>query len=275
MKSSAQSHTAPDGGPDRPDLKVVSAVTGADPANAAVEHAASDWATLEMTAREEARQQLQDRIGAYLGRGRPRVVVTDNVHTMVSIRRGQGVTTFRLHHMFLDAPSIVLRALATYADRQDRAASRTLRAFIDRSEVLIRRDGPRPIVCDVEGKHHNLQQLFDELNARYFDGRIRARITWGPRIRRKRRRSSIKLGSYTFEDEIIRIHPVLDASDVPRFFVAWIIYHEMLHEIHDMPVVDGRRVYHTREFRDAEAQFDGYAESVLWERINLHKLLNR
>jgi hypothetical protein len=77
------------------------------------------------------------------------------------------------------------------------------------------------------------------------------------------------------EEALIRIHPVLDAADVPRFFVEWIVYHEMLHEIHDMPVVDGRRVYHTREFREAESRFEHYADAVLWERSNVHRLLDR
>jgi hypothetical protein len=225
---------------------------------------------------EAARMELQERLAAYLGRGRPRVVITDNLHTMVSIKRGDGVVTFRLHHMFLDAPAAVLRALGRYAERQDREAARVLRAYIDTNDHRVRqREEPRPISVDVEGKHHNLQDILDALNAHYFEGRIKARITWGPRSRRRRSRDSIKLGSYTFEDELIRIHPVLDASDVPRFFVEWIVYHEMLHEVHDMPVVDGRRVYHTPEFRRAEAQFDRYAEAVLWERTYLHKLLER
>lgn len=232
----------------------------------------------EMTAkqREAARAALQERLGAYLRTGAPRIVLTDNVHTMVSIKRGQGVVTFRLHHMFLDAPSIVLRELGRYSERQTRDAAKLLRDFIDaRDHMVRRRESPRPVTLDVEGKHHNLQEIFDELNEQYFEGAIRARITYGPRTKRRRSRDSIKLGSYTFEDELIRIHPVLDASDVPRFFVAWIVYHEMLHEIHDMPVVDGRRVYHTPEFRRAEAQFDQYAEAMLWERTNLHRLLER
>ncbi len=225
---------------------------------------------------EAARVELQARLSAYLSRGRPRVVVTDNIHTMVSIKRGDGVVTFRLHHMFLDAPPAVLRALGRYADRQDREAARLLRVYIDSNDHRVRhREVPRPITVDVEGKYHNLQEIYDRLNADYFGGRIKARITWGPRTKRKKSRDSIKLGSYTFEDELIRIHPVLDAVDVPRFFVEWIVYHEMLHEVHDMPVVDGRRIYHTPEFRRAEAQFERYAEAVLWERTYLHKLLER
>ncbi|HWB80009.1 MAG TPA: hypothetical protein VG755_33825 [Nannocystaceae bacterium] len=225
---------------------------------------------------EENRQALQERLSAHLDKGRPRVVLTDNLHTMVSIKRGDGVLTFRLHHMFADAPPAVLRALARYAEHRDREAARLLRAYIDHNETRIRRrEGPAPITCDVEGKYHNLLVIFDDLNARYFGGRIRARITWGPRGKRRRTRDSIKLGSYTFEDELIRIHPVLDAADVPTFFVAWIVYHEMLHEVHDMPVVDGRRVYHTAEFRRAEAEFERYAEAVLWERTHLSRLLER
>ena len=115
--------------------------------------------------------------------------------------------------------------------------------------------------------------LFDELNLRYFGGRIRARITWGPRGRRKRTRDSIKLGSYTFEDELIRIHPVLDAADVPSFFVAWIVYHEMLHQVHDIPVVGGRRQFHTPEFMAQESNYEHYERARDWERRNLDRIL--
>ena len=225
---------------------------------------------------EALRVAVQTRLRVYFTKGRPRVVFTDNLHTMLSIKRGQGVWTLRMHRMFAMAPPGVLRAVAQYAQTQDRRAAALLRRFIDHNEHLIRPQAePRPQVIDVQGAHHNLQTIFDELNARYFDGAITARITWGPRTRRKAGRESIKLGSYSVEEELIRIHPVMDAADVPHFFIAWIIYHEMLHEVHDMPVVDGRRVYHTPEFRRAEARFEHYAEAVLWERTQVHKLLDR
>lgn len=223
-----------------------------------------------------AADALAQRLSAYLRRGRARVVATDNLRTMVSIKRGQGVVTFRLHRMFLEAPASVVRGLARYAESHDRDAAALLRRFVDGNEHRIRqRANKRATPVDTQGKHHDLQAIFDGLNDHYFGGRIEAVITWGPRTRRKPGRRSIKLGSYTKEDALIRIHPVLDASDVPEFFVAWVVYHEMLHEIHDMPVVDGRRVYHTPDFRRAEAKFERYAEAVLWERCNLHMLLDR
>jgi len=236
----------------------------------------TDWSELSPIDQEARRTELQSRLGAYLRTGKARVVLTDNVYSMVTIKRGDGVSTFRVHHMFADAPARVVKALARYADAQSRDAANLLREYIDANDARVRRrDTPRPVTVDVEGRHHNLQELFDSLNQRYFGGAIRARITWGPRTKRKRSRDSIKLGSYTVEDELIRIHPVLDAADVPAFFVEWVVYHEMLHEVHDMPIVDGRRVYHTAEFRRAEAQFERYAEAVMWERTHLVKLLER
>jgi len=248
-------------------------VGGSDPPDVDVDDIAE---VLHSESTEGARLELQERLSAYLLQGRPRIVLTDNVYTMVSIKRGDGVVTFRLHHMFVEAPAAVLRALGRYAESQDRESASVLQAFIRVNEHAVRdRASPRPVVTDVEGKYHNLQEIFDRLNANYFEGRIRARITWGPRSRRQNSRQSIQLGSYTVEDELIRIHPVLDAADVPGFFVEWIVYHEMLHEVHDMPVVDGRRVYHTAEFRRAEAQFEHYSEAVLWERTRLDRLLQR
>ena len=244
---------------------------------------AEDALYTELSADRQAELQaeLQQRLTAYLGAGSARVVITDNLSTMISIKRSSerergGVYTFRLHHMFVDAPPMVLRAVVAYAERQDRDAAELLRTFIDANEAAIReRREPRAISVDTQGRHHDLQAIFDELNAHYFGGAIAARITWGPRTKRKPGRTSIKLGSYTVEDELIRVHPVLDAADVPRHYLAWVVYHEMLHEIHDMPVVEGRRVYHTRAFRQAEAKFEQYPEAVLWERKNLQKLLDR
>lgn len=231
---------------------------------------------LDPAAEDALRQWLQRRLSAYFKSGRARIIFTDNVHTMLSVKRGQGVYTLRMHRMFAAAPPAVLRAAVRYAETQDREAAGALRRYIDGNEHLIRPPArPRSQQLDTQGAHYNLQELLDGLNTRYFAGEIEAKITWGPRTRRRPGRESIKLGSYSVEEQLIRIHPVLDASDVPRFFVEWIIYHEMLHEVHDMPVVDGRRVYHTPEFRRAEALFERYAEAVLWERTMVHKLLDR
>ena len=106
-----------------------------------------------------------------------------------------------------------------------------------------------------------------------FEGNIGARITWGPRTARSSGRESIRLGTYTVEDALIRIHPVLDASDVPRYFVEWVVYHEMLHQVHEIPVVNGRHHFHTPAFGAHERTFEWAEASERWEKENLNRLL--
>ena len=63
------------------------------------------------------------------------------------------------------------------------------------------------------------------------------------------------MGSYSVEDKLIRIHRSLDRDLVPRFFVAWIVYHEMLHQVHGAPILNGRRQFHTKVCLEDEARY--------------------
>ena len=82
------------------------------------------------------------------------------------------------------------------------------------------------------------------------------------------------MGSYSVEDRLIRIHPSLDRPDVPRYFVEWIVFHEMLHQVFDIPKVNGRRRFHTPEFLERESQFEHYERARRWERRHLDHLLH-
>lgn len=228
---------------------------------------------------ESARKKLELRIAEHMPEARLALAVTDNRYTMISVKREKGFFRLRLHHMFLDAAPDVVRALGRYVALNDREASQLLGRFIDVNQRKIRRARrarPAAVTIETRGEVHDLQEIYDELNARYFDGMIDARITWGQRATpgaRKRRRNSIKMGSYSVEDRLIRIHPSLDRMFVPRLFVEWIVYHEMLHQKHDIPVVGGRRQFHTPEFLLEEAAFHEYDRARHWERDNLDRLL--
>lgn len=229
---------------------------------------------------EAARQALEHRIAQHVPNARLALAVTDNRYTIVSVKRERGLFRLRLHHMFLAAGPEVVRAIGAYVARNDGEASRLLSRFIDVNQSKIRRArrrGPVNITIETRGEVHDLQDIYDSLNQRYFDGAISARITWGQRQlpgAPKRRRNSIKMGSYSVEDRLIRIHPSLDRPFVPRMFVEWIVYHEMLHQKHDIPVVHGRRQFHTPEFLAEEAAFEEYARARRWERENLDRLLD-
>jgi hypothetical protein len=227
---------------------------------------------------ENARLSLERRIRAHLPRGTLDLTLTDNRYTMISVRRDTSAGPcyrVRLHHMFVDAGPPITRALARYVARNDGEASRLLGDFIDANHHRVKSRGRQrqARVLVTRGEHHDLQELFDSINRRYFQGRIEARITWGQRTGKPRKRNSIKMGSYSVEDKLIRIHRSLDRAFVPRFFVEWIVYHEMLHQVHDIAVVNGRRQFHTRAFMEDEARFEHYALARAWERAHLDALL--
>jgi hypothetical protein len=225
----------------------------------------------------EAQDSLERRIRAHLSKGRVSVTLTDNRYTMISVRRLAKEKRYevRLHHMFADADPVITRALAHYIADNDPDSSRVLGDFIDQNSDHVRgraRRQPTQVIFTA-GEHHDLRQIYDDLNTRYFDNKIDAMITWGQRTGRPRRRNSIKMGSYSVEDRLIRIHRSLDRAFVPRFFVAWIVFHEMLHQVHDIRVKNGRREFHSKEFLADEAMYEHYDEAKSWERRHLDALL--
>ena len=230
----------------------------------------------------DAATMLASRIRAHMAAGHLDITLTDNRYTMLSVRREGECNEsrtgpqyrVRLHHMFADATPTVTQALAHYIGKDDKDASKILGDFIDANQHRVRAEASRKggkLVT--KGACHDLQDIFDGLNDRYFDGTVDATITWGQKCGKAQRRNSIKMGSYSLEDRSIRIHRSLDKAYIPRFFVEWIVYHEMLHQVHDAPIVNGRRQFHSKAFLEDEAAFEHYALARLWERDHLEQLL--
>ena len=222
---------------------------------------------------EGARQLLERRLEAIAGHPL-RVLVTDNRHSMVSARRRNGVVTIRLHHMFLSADPFTLRAIVQYTIKPTRAASDVLSKYIEAHRQLIVAVKKRATALRTAGSIYNIGQIFDEINAKYFQGLVDAKITWGDKAPRGRRRlRSIRLGTYCTDQKLIRVHPKLDQEFVPRYFVEFVIYHEMLHHIVPMPLESGRRIFHSREFRMREKRFEHFERAQAWEKQHIGKLL--
>lgn len=206
------------------------------------------------------------------------VVLTDNSSTIMTYKSStkDSSARLRIHRMFLSADANVVAALAQWVSkRQSKRASRVLDAFIRANEHRIQSRPPRPPRIVTKGMHFDLNELFDRVNEKYFDNTVDAPITWG-KMPRARRRNSIRLGSYTPEDHLIRIHPFLDQSFVPRYFVRYIVFHEMLHAhlgVDESP--SGRQRIHTSEFNRLEHAYPDYRRAVAWHDNpkNLGKLL--
>jgi hypothetical protein len=214
------------------------------------------------------------------GRMRARVLVDihDNTHTMVTFQRNGGMWRLRLHHMFLAAPDEVLGALAGFVQGTEGESSAVLDRYIERNKAFIRRVSPakrrKRLRLSPVGRHHDLGLIFERLNRRYFSNRISAAITYGPAPKVRGPRKSIKMGSYSADSKVIRIHPALDQSRVPRYFVEWIVFHEMLHHVYRARRGgDGRRCVHPPEFMAHERRFHDFKRAQAWEGQNLDYLL--
>ncbi|MFO0588069.1 MAG: hypothetical protein U0441_11040 [Polyangiaceae bacterium] len=232
---------------------------------------------------EGARQALERRLAAAYQR--PVLLsVTDNCRRMISCSRRQGILQARIHHMFLDASPEVQDALVRYVVKSERDASQLVGKYIDENGHRIRATRALSSPVRTQGEHHDLLSLFHKLNDRYFAGQVDALITWGRRVRRKapeakhgakkaKPRRAIKLGTYSATERLIRIHPVLDRAWVPRYFVSFVIYHEMLHHVMPATVVGGRRMLHPPLFQARERFFRDFDRAMAWERAHLHRLL--
>jgi hypothetical protein len=125
-----------------------------------------------------------------------------------------------------------------------------------------------------QGRHFNLREIFDKLNARYFRNRLKDyQITWGKK-RKDRPTYEIVFGTIQEEDRMIRIHPLLDRSFIPRWFVEYVVYHEMCHAVvPDRYTKSGKRIIHHDGFFERERKFHWFKRAKRWERENLGRFL--
>jgi hypothetical protein len=122
------------------------------------------------------------------------------------------------------------------------------------------------IPLPVPETHHHLESLAAEVHRTYFFKYPPLPVRWGQQISRKKRRS-IRLGSYNHHTTEIRIHPILNARGVPAVFIQSIIHHEYLHHV--------LGPHHNRRFHQHERQFRYHRVAQEWIRRNLLLLLGR
>lgn len=218
------------------------------------------------------------------------VTVTDNRRRMVSVSPSfpGGRPEVRLHHMFLDAGDEVVEAIADLVQGDGDRARPVLQEYISENRDAINFEVSESEL-EAKGECFDLREVFDDAKEYLLEavgsveqtpGEVRLdeiKITWG---RRGRGAKSIRFGSFDFDQRLIRVHPALDRSWVPRFFVVYIVYHEMLHAVYppaeEREAQDGeRRRVHTAEFSRAEKEFPKYQEAQKWERENLGRFLER
>ena len=227
---------------------------------------------------QAALPEKDDLLALYLGRrigAKVTLVLTENATTMVSYRwRAAADVQIRLHRMFCEARVEVHDAIAAFVRGNRGSASRPMDEFIRSNRHQIRRKAPRfdpDKLKAPKGEVYDLREMHARLNKRFFGGHVTARITWGRQPPRRRRRH-IGFGAYYRDLDLIRINPLLDQTWVPKFFVDYIVYHEMCHAYLAFDLF-GRDGIHTPRFRELEKLFPKFDEALTWERENLDRLL--
>jgi SprT-like family len=216
--------------------------------------------------------QIFHRIYTRLGcEGRPPQFVveyhpyTDLTHT---IRLREDVAHVRLSDVLRSAPRPVVEAVAAillsrlYRRRTPRDLAQIYREFSyahsTRRRILRqRRRRARRVAHQPSGEHHDLAPLFERLNQAYFEDSLsRPRLGWSSRVWRS------QLGCFDPALNQIVINRQLDRPGVPEYVVAYVLYHEMLHQKHPVRFARCRRESHSAEFRREEKRFADYQRAM-------------
>ncbi|MGN6594243.1 MAG: SprT-like domain-containing protein [Terriglobales bacterium] len=190
-----------------------------------------------------------------------------------TIRLREGRILVRLSDLLQTAPEPVMEALAhillrklyrrpipeTYNARYRRFIGQ--KAIVQQSH-LIRQIRGRKRLEGPEGEHYHLDEIFEELNQRFFQGWMaRPNLSWAAEAARR------NLGHYDPAHNAILISRVFDSARVPRTLLEYVMYHEMLHLRFPVRMRGSRRCVHSAEFRAEERRFPGWeaAEAALKE----------
>ncbi len=176
----------------------------------------------------------------------------------------------------MEAAASLMQQFPAMNKRHKKPAKRKpTRAVVRKRHSLMPRGAvQRQFEFSTEGRHFDLREIFKRINHRYFRNRLRKyTITWGRR-RRQKPESYIVFGSIQEEDRLIRIHPLLDREFVPRWYIEYVVFHEMLHAfVPDKYDSAGRRIIHHEGFLSREKKFRKYRAAIEWEQENLGRFL--
>jgi predicted metal-dependent hydrolase len=188
-----------------------------------------------------------------------------DINNFIRIRDGRLVVG--LSDMLEGAPRSVLEAIAfillakLYRKPIPKRHQLRYRQFLNRRSVrrqahAVRRARGRKWLESPQGNHVHLEEIFDDLNRRFFGGQLeRPQLSWS------RAAARASLGHYDPAHQAIVVSRLFDRPEVPRFVIEYLVYHEMLHVKHPVLHQRSRRCFHSAAFRAEEKQFPQYREA--------------
>jgi len=184
-----------------------------------------------------------------------------------TIRLRQGKILVRLSDLLEGAPDPVLQAILhiliakLYRKQIDQAHAARYRKYSGTEAIatkmhLIRQMRGRKRIAGVQGEHYHLEEIFEELNQRFFHGLMaRPQLTWS------NNQSRYSLGHYDPAHNTIVVSRIFDGPNVPRYAIEYLLYHEMLHLRHPVKMRGSRRCVHSRAFQEEEKLFPQLKEA--------------
>lgn len=178
------------------------------------------------------------------------------------VKLGDGTLDVRMADTLAGAPEPVMEALAEillsklFRRPVPPASNDRYRRYLNRREVrhsldLVRQIRGRKQIRPPQGEHYDLEQMFEDLNFRYFYGLMaRPVLGWSRQV------SRTLLGHYDPPHNAIVLSGILDRAETPRLAVEYVLFHEMLHLRYPAEHTGARRCVHTRAFKEAEKQFE-------------------
>lgn len=210
---------------------------------------------------------VQDELSRRTGK-RIRLVLTNNKSSMITARRKDGgILEVRMQRMFMHAPDDVFDDVVDVLRGRDTGKA-ALRQFVDRSvRGMPSRADRRSLSRDrLVSRHHDIGKYARELNEIYLGNRSIAGVIWGV-SRRTRSVRSIRFGSYDPIRNLITMNRKLDRPDIPRYFVEFVLFHEMLHEVLGIGErADGKREIHGRLFKLMESTYPDFEKALRYEK---------
>jgi hypothetical protein len=128
----------------------------------------------------------------------------------------------------------------------------------DFSELLFEIESfASPPALPAKGRAHDLDESFERVNKKYFDGRLaKPNLVWNRTLTMR------KFGHYQPGRDMLMLSISLDDSRVPAFVIDFVMYHELLHKKHGAASVNGRRQAHSPIFRADERLFTQFDEAT-------------
>lgn len=209
-------------------------------------------------------EQLENHAGMKLD-----LRINDNRSTMLSVKWAPDSTKVSLHRMFLRAPHNIMQELACYLRREYNGLTPNLKAYIETN--IQKLDYSHQLNLgnlDTKGRVYDLEKIYNEMNKTYFGNKLKLHITWFGKSRNTAT-NRITFGLYHDPLKLIKISRRLDNKKFPPYFVAFIIYHEMLHCVCPAYVdAKGSKHVHSKEFKAREKQFQYFEQAQKWIKNN-------